>query len=129
MYSDTIRELRQIREACIGMVQAWYGKNPDLMQRILHEDFAGQGVLADSATGHRSIQPVGKQQMIDKTRRGEGFDDDEQWNIEATILDATEKTATVKVRSACHIDICQVVKIDEQWKILNVLRTARQTTS
>ncbi len=111
----------------MGMLRAWYGGDPDLMQRVLHDDLAERGIFMDPATGRASVRQSGKDQIIDGARRGEGVIPEEQWDIEATILDATEKTATVKVRSAYLVDICQVVKIDEQWKIINVLWTARRT--
>jgi len=109
------------------MMQAWYCGDPELMQRVLHDDMAERGIYNDPVTGRSSVRQWGKAQVVEGTRRGDGILPQEQWNIEATILDATETIATVKVRSAYLVDICQLVKIDEQWKIINVLWTARRT--
>ncbi|MDH4156202.1 MAG: nuclear transport factor 2 family protein [candidate division Zixibacteria bacterium] len=118
---NTNDELAAIEKVCASMLRAWYGGNPVEMESVLHDDLAKRGVVEHPRTKKSVISHSGKKEMVEATRSGIGKIPEGEWAIETTILDYSETMATVRVRSAYLIDICQVAKIGDEWKIVNVL--------
>lgn len=121
------KRIKEIEKVCAEMVRAWYDGDPDLMQDVLHDDLAKRGVLSDPESGHTVIGNATKTQMVEAAREGIGKIPKKSWAIDVTVLDASEKMATVRVKSAYLVDICQVVNTEKGWKIINVLWTAWRT--
>ena len=124
---DISLELKKVEEVCAGMLRAFYGGEPDLMEHVLHDSLARRGVLTDPNSGKVALRHAGKSQMVEAARSGLGKIPADEWNIETTVLDISETMATVRVESAYLLDICQLAKIGGRWKIVHVLWTAWRT--
>ncbi len=127
MKTKAITEEEQIKAVCAGMLEAWYGGDGQKMASVLHRDLAKRGIIRDPDTGQTRFAHTGKEAMVEASSKGIGKIPRPDWAIQTTILHQYENLATVEVKSAYLIDICQVAKIDGEWKIVNVLWTPWRT--
>lgn len=114
-------DLHEIARVSRGMLEAWYGGNEQQMDEVLHKDLAKRGVVRDSNSGQISVSFATKADMVQGARDAVGKIPRERWNIEVTVLDATDSMATARVKSEYLLDICQLAKINGRWQIINVL--------
>lgn len=127
MDSDRQVNEDEIKRPGIEMLEAWYSGDAEKMARVLHDDLAKRGAITDATTSRTVVRFALKADMVEGARRRLGVIDRSEWDISATILDVDQNIATVKVVSKYLVDICQLVKLDGEWKIVNVLWRPRGT--
>ena len=90
------------------------------MERALHPELAKRSLEQD-AWGAESIRTLTAQEMIEMTASGEGTAEDvDDRRIEVEVHDVSENIASATVRCALYVDLLQLVKTHDGWRIVNV---------
>ena len=111
--------------ACRQMIEAWYSGDASKLNRILHASFAKQGVIDRPQPAKTRTLLMNKEEFIAAVASQNGKLPESQWDITVETMDLSEFLATVKVTSVHLIDVCQLGKVDGEWRVFNVIWTAR----
>jgi hypothetical protein len=93
------------------------------MERAVHPELNKIAVQKIPQTGKSVLRRGGSSRLIQLVGAKVAVLDEDKRNIQVKILDVLEGLAMVKVTSAMFWDYLQLAKIDEEWKIINVLYT------
>lgn len=110
-----------IERTALDYIEGWYTQDAARMERALHPQLVKRRLDASGA-GAR-IDEMGAPRLIEATRPAPG----EQApplagrRREVSILDRFGNAASVKVEADRWVDYLHLVKVDGEWKILNVL--------
>ena len=115
LFADTPDEAK-IRRAALDYAESWYAGDAEQMRRALHPELAKRiaknGVL-ENMTADRLIAGVG-------AGHGKKTPPERQLK-EVKILDVFGNTASVRLEMSGWIDYMHLVKLGDDWKIVNVL--------
>ena len=101
-------------------IEGWFDGDRGRMQRALHPELAKRSLEQD-ASGVESVRTLTAREMIDMTASGEGRREDvEDRRIEIEVRDVSEGIASATVRCALYVDLLQLLKTREGWRIVNV---------
>ena len=115
------------REAIIQVahdyVDGFYEADAERVQRALHPDLAKRDIVRDSESEAQLAQNMTASQLIEATASGVGkrIAQRDGRQCDVTILDIFHDVATVKVVAIDWIDYLHLVRVDGEWKIINVL--------
>jgi hypothetical protein len=110
-------DLDKITNCVLNYVEGWYEGNEEKMKEALSKYLVKRRVVSEN-----EIWDINKEWMINATKEGKGkIEPMKTAKKEITILDMTNKVATVKLLSNDFTDYLHLVKIDEKWEIVNVL--------
>lgn len=115
------------REAIIQVahdyVDGFYEADAERVQRALHPDLAKRDIVRDSESEARLARNMTASQLIEVTASGVGkrIAQRDGHQCDVTILDIYHDVATVKVVAINWIDYLHLVRVDGDWKIINVL--------
>ena len=112
--------------ACRQMIEAWYSGNADKLNRNLHAGFPKQGVIDRPQPAMTATLLMNKEEFIAAVASQKGKLPEIQWDINVETMDLSEFLATVKVIFVHLIDVCQLGKIDGEWRAFNVIWTVRK---
>lgn len=117
------KEKQAIRKTALDYVEGWFTGNAERMDQALHQDLVKRAIAADRETGEIGVRyPATKEQMVEWTsKRQKETRPEEEWNIKVEIFDVLKHSASVKISSCDYIDYAHMVKVDGEWKILNVM--------
>src|SRR5215510_2988484 len=111
-----------IKKPALDYIEGWYEGNAARMESALHPELAKRIVIVDLSTGRSRLDSMSAMSLVQRTRAGGGNKvpkDKQQKDI--TILDRFNNAAIVKVVASEWVDFLQEVKINSEWKIVNVL--------
>jgi Putative lumazine-binding len=109
-----------VEDAARDYIEGWFDGDRARMGRALHPELAKRSLERD-ASGAESIRTLTAREMIDMTASGKGQREDvDDRRIEVEVHDVSEGIASATVRSALYIDLLQLVKTQEGWRIVNV---------
>ncbi|MBT8143602.1 MAG: nuclear transport factor 2 family protein [Gammaproteobacteria bacterium] len=98
-------------------INGWYNGDGEQMERALHPELAKR--IIDERAG---LQHMGALRLVQMARAGVGTSVPEEERVrEIVILDASHDMASVKARMHGWIDYLHLAKVDDEWKIVNVL--------
>ena len=117
-----------ITQACLDYVEGWFTGDAARMEKALCPEFA-KCMVAKMPNGREFLQPAPYIGMIEWTRMGVGKADPAAMNIVVKVLDIDENIAVAKITNTKFIDIVHVAKINDEWKIVNVLWRPTQPRS
>jgi len=121
LMSQTKTDSIKIVETSLDYLEGWYNGDTLRMERALHPDLVKRQ-FKDGLV----INSISKSIMLGYTKAGYGKKTPrELLKNEVRILDISENVASVKTISVAFIDYLQLVKVNNQWKILNVLWVAK----
>jgi len=107
----------KIIQCVLQYVDGWYEADDSKMNEALSKYLVKRRVVSEN-----EIWDVTKEWMIQATREGKGKIDISKSSIkEITILDNTDKIATVKLVSNDFIDYLHLVNLNNKWSIVNAL--------
>ena len=110
-----------IEAAARDYLDGWYAGDAERMTRALHPDLVKR-VVRTLENGEPLLNSVSASNMIAYTRAGFGKGRaNPDVPTEVRILDATPVIASVKTVSHEFIDYLHLAKIEDEWKIVNVL--------
>jgi hypothetical protein len=119
--TDMEKEKAAIKQAALDYVEGWYEGNPERMDRALHPELVKRAPRP-LPNGRIIIGYASKSNMVEYARAGLGKKIPvDKANITCEILDIFEDIASVKTTTVDFIDYVHLVKIEGQWKIINVL--------
>lgn len=113
----------QIKEMAIGYLVALQELKPDLMRKVMHDSLAKRTIGYDRETRSEVPRPTTFDQMVEFA---------ESWNKsgakfpfnpsnEVVILDVYQRMATVKLISDNWIEYLHLMKLNNEWKIINLV--------
>ena len=109
-----------VARAARDYIEGWFDGDPARMERALHPELAKRSLEQDSS-GAESVRTLTAREMIDMTASGEGQREDvDDRRIEVEVHDVSEGIASATVRSALYVDLLQLLKTREGWRIVNV---------
>ena len=103
--------------------EGWYSGDPVRMERALHPDFNKARPFRSSPTSGITFNYSTNSQLIEGARAKAGLLDESKRKLTVTVLNVNGVVANIKVNSSQFNDYLQLLKIDNQWKIVNVLWT------
>jgi hypothetical protein len=90
------------------------------MERALHPELVKRSLEQDTS-GAENVRTITAREMIDMTASGKGQSEDvDDRRIEIEVHDASESIASATVRCALYIDLLQLLRTRDGWKIVNV---------
>jgi hypothetical protein len=113
--------LSAITETALDYADGFYSGAPERMERAIHPDLNKVTVVKLSPATKPSLQYSTYSGLIELTQAKIGFRDPDKRNINVTILKTNDNLASVKLKSPMFNDYLQMVRIDDKWKIVNVL--------
>ncbi len=119
--SDIESEREAIRNASLDYIEGYFTGAPERMERALHPELSKVAPYTLPQTGRLMLNKMGAGVLIEGARARLGLLEEDERNIEVTILDMGLGLASVRVTSAMYYDFLQMAKIDGRWRIINVL--------
>jgi hypothetical protein len=121
--AQTAQDSLEIKRAALGYIESQHNVNPKQMQESLHPRLVKRSVFKDRTTQKEYISEYFTENMIilaeKYNAKGDKFPKNPKKEVK--FLDVSEKTASVKLIADEWIDYMHIVKINNEWKIINVL--------
>lgn len=115
-------DAKSIRAAALDYIEGWFAGDAGRMEQSLHPELVKRIVVADADTGRDYIDTMGSSKLVEGTRRGYGTEVPvEDRSTDVYILDVTGQAASVKINAGGWVDYMHLVRVNGEWKILNVL--------
>lgn len=121
--AQTKEDTLAIQRAALDYIESQHRPNPIQMQKALHPLLVKRTFWKDKVTQKEYITESNAEFMIIIAERynlkGDKFP--EQPRKEVKLLDISDRTASVKLIADEWIDYMHLVKVNNEWKIINVL--------
>jgi hypothetical protein len=117
-------DVNAITKTVRDYIESCYEGNPDRIAGAIHPAMIKRALMPHEVTNRSIIRITSASQLIENIRglKEEGFKTPEtDRRFDLTILDIYEDIATVKVFAHYWLDYLHLIKIDNEWKIINVL--------
>jgi len=111
-----------VASTALDYIEGWYQGDARRMERALHPELVKRIVRRDSATGGTAVGNQGASELVTATARGAGTRIPENARRkDVQVLDIHGDAATARIRAAGWVDYLHLVRVDGEWRILNVL--------
>lgn len=121
--AQTEEDLKEIKRVALAYLESQHEPNPKSMENALHPLLVKRSVFRNKAANKDYISETHAENMVILAEtynvKKDKFPKNPQKEVK--ILDATERTASVKVTADEWIDYMHIVKTNGEWKIINVL--------
>lgn len=118
------QEEASIRQTALNYIEGYYSGDVDRIEKAIHPDINKATPRDIPQTGRTLIAYTTYSALVENTRAKTGVLADSARHIHIQVLNVDNGTSNVKVVSANFTDFLQMVKLDGQWKILNVIFTS-----
>lgn len=129
IFGQTKQDSLAIKQAALDYIESQHKPNPSQMERALHPRMVKRTFWKDKATGKDYVRETTTESMVllaeSYNRNGDKFPSSPR--KEVLFLDVSERTASVKLIADEWIDYMHIVKINGNWKIINVLWQYKDT--
>ena len=119
--AEDAAEEQAVTAAALDYIDGAYSGDAERMARGVHPDLTKVRVVTHPKTGGVFLDNTSASLLVEGTRAQLMMLDEDARNIEVEIYDSRYGISTVKVVSAMYIDHLQLAKIDDEWRIVNVL--------
>lgn len=123
VFGQTKQDSLAIKQAALDYIESQHKPNPLQMERALHPRMVKRTFWKDKATSKDFVRETTTESMIllaeSYNKNGDKFPASAK--KEVLLLDVSERTASVKLIADEWIDYMHIVKINDTWKIINVL--------
>jgi len=113
-----------IKETALNYVEGFYTNNYKRVEKAVHPELAKRIVVKDES-GHYALKNMGASDLVFSAVKYKQPDDktNQPFRAEVIIYDISHDVATVKLtqNKMKFIDYLHLVKINGEWKIINVL--------
>lgn len=119
-------DMEAIKRVARDYWEAWYTGDPERMGRCLHPEWNCQGLVhrvVDERTDYIAPELITRSEQIQLTAAGLGVIDPEEWIVEIDVLAATHHLAAVKTVGKGMIDILNLMKFPEGWRVIQTIWT------
>jgi len=111
-----------IKRTALDYVEGWYDADPVRMERALHPDLAKRVLMPDARSGKGKVEHMSALTLVQATRARAGKPTPkEERTAKVQVYDIYGNTASVRADMHDWIDYLHVVKLNGEWKIVNVL--------
>ena len=117
----TARDSAQVVAQARNYIEGSFTGDAGRMEGALHPELTKVALAHDPTTGRPYLRTMGASDLIEGTLAGMGMVPEDEWHIDVEIQDVSHGIASVKVTSSMYIDYLQMGKVNEAWKIINVL--------
>lgn len=122
-WGQTQQDSLEIRQAALDYIESQHKPNPKQMDNALHPRMVKRTFWKDKATGKDYVRETSTESMVllaeSYNKKGDKFPPSPK--KEVILLDVSERTASVKLIADEWIDYMHIVKLNGNWKIINVL--------
>jgi len=119
-----LQEDQAIRQTVLDFYEGYYSGNVARVEKAIHPDINRATPRNVPQTGRTMLTYSTFSVLIENTRAKVGALDDTARHINVLILYADNDVANVKVTSSNFTDYIQLVRLDSDWKMINVLSTS-----
>jgi hypothetical protein len=121
--AQTAQDSAAIKRAALAYIEAQHNPNPKLMESALHPRMVKRSVFRNKTAQKDFVSEFFAENMIilAETYNVKGDKFPKNPRKEVKLLDVSAKTASVKLIADAWIDYMHIVKINGEWKIINVL--------
>jgi hypothetical protein len=119
--AELAAEKEAVTATVLDYAEGAYSATAERMARAIHPELNKKMVYTHPQTGGQFVVYSGPSQLIEGTRAGRGRLEEDQWDIEVEVYEVGHDLACAKLFSARFIDNLQLVKVNGEWKIINVL--------
>lgn len=112
-----------IVQTALDYGDGFYSGDAIRMERALHPDFNKVYPVKISETGNTVLYYSTFSGLVEMTRSKAGYLEEGKRKEAVTVLKIDNNIAFAKITTALFNDYLEMVKIEEQWKIINVLWT------
>jgi Putative lumazine-binding len=118
--SATSDDEAAVERATRDHIEGWFDGDRARMERAPHAELAKRSLEQD-ASGAEGVRTLTARAMIDMTASGVGRSDDvDDRRIEIEVHDVSDGIASATVRCALYVDLLQLLKTRDGWRIVNV---------
>ena len=121
--AQTKQDTLAIRQAALDYIESQHTPNPQQMERALHPRLVKRTFWKDKVTGKEYVAENFAENLVilaqKYNRNGDRFPKNPRKEVK--LLDVSDRTASVKLTADEWIDYMHVVKVNGEWKIINVL--------
>lgn len=96
-------------------IEGWYSGSVARMDRCLHEDLVKRTLTTEEG----DLRAVSKARMLELTAGGGG--DMTSPEYETVVFQVSEDIASARVTSPEYVDLLQLARTTDGWKIVNIL--------
>jgi len=121
--AQTKEDSLAIHQVALDYIESQHRPNPKQMERALHPRLVKRTFWKDKVTSKEFVSENFAENMIILAERYNSKGDRFPGNPrkEVKLLDVSDRTASVKLYADEWIDYMHIVKVNGQWKIINVL--------
>jgi peroxiredoxin len=113
-----------IRQTALDYIDGYYSGDVSRIEKAVHSDLNKATPRDLPQTGRTILAYTTYSGLMELTRAKAGVLDDTARHIRVDILNIDNDVASVKITSASFLDYIQEVKLDGNWKIINVMFTS-----
>jgi HAMP domain-containing protein len=121
--AQTAQDTAAIKRAALAYIEAQHTPNPKLMEGALHPRMVKRSVFKNKATQKDYISEYFAENMVILAEsyniKGDKFPANPKKEVK--LLDVSALTASVKLIADEWIDYMHIVKVNGEWKVINVL--------
>ena len=121
--AQTAQDTLAIKQVALDYIEAQHKVNPQQMERALHPRMVKRTFWKDKATGKDYLRETSTESMVllaeSYNKKGDAFPPHPK--KEVILLDVSSRTASVKLIANEWIDYMHIVKLNGNWKLVNVL--------
>lgn len=121
--AQTAQDTVAIQKAASAYIEAQHTPNPKLMEGALHPRMVKRSVFTNKASQKQYVSEYFAENMIilaeTYNQKGDKFPPHPKKEVK--LLDVSPVTASVKLIADAWIDYMHLVKVNGEWKIINVL--------
>jgi len=111
-----------VAATALDYIEGWYRGDAQRMESALHPELVKRIVRRDTAPERTWISGMGASELVAGTASGAGTRIPEaRRRKEVSVLDIHGDAATARIGAAGWVDYLHLVRLDGEWKILNVL--------
>ncbi|MBL7977352.1 MAG: nuclear transport factor 2 family protein [Bacteroidetes Order II. Incertae sedis bacterium] len=122
LLAQTTADSLAIKRTVLDYAEGWYTGDSARMARAVHPKLAKRALIPDRQSGDLSFDDMNAEQLIDATRKGYGRGlPPSQQQKDIIIVEINGNTAIVKLQMRRWYDYLQLMRVNDEWKILNVL--------
>jgi ketosteroid isomerase-like protein len=108
-------------QAALDYVEGWYTGDTARVERVLHPQFLRR-IAAVTVAGDDFFWQQDRAEFLEAVRRGgDKATPTDQRQINAMVRDLARTTATVRVDSAYYVEYLSLVRLRDNWQVVNVL--------
>jgi hypothetical protein len=121
--AQTAEDTMAIKRVALAYIESQHRPDPKLMEGALHPRLVKRSVFRNKTTGKEYVSEYFTENMVilAETYNSKGDKFPQNPRKEVKLLDISAKTASVKLIADDWIDYMHIVKLNGEWKIINVL--------